>query len=152
VQGSSIPDTINTDEPYPSTLHGAEIPISPSHHQVTPPAVQPLSYSRFPRRARSPLSLSTTVPSSPINLPSSFPPSPLSHPASLYSPRPRKRRNLYIENQGRIGDVWKYLCIERVETLLVSPHLFSPCRFILSYCYLDFPSMVIQMSSQSNVK
>ncbi|KAF9790295.1 hypothetical protein BJ322DRAFT_1207869 [Thelephora terrestris] len=95
-------------------------PPHPKRRKVDPvpnlPALQPISYSRFPRRGRSPLSTDPSLPTS-LNVPqpstSASPP-----PSSFLSiPFPRRRRNVYVENNGRIPSLWKYICVERIETL-----------------------------------
>lgn len=104
-------------------------PPSPKRRKVDPvvnsPALQPISYSRFPRRGRSPLS---TDPSLPTAAPDAQSPAPLSPPTSpsfLSLSFPRRRRNVYTENNGRIPSLWKYICVERIETLYAFPFLLS---------------------------
>ena len=110
-------------------------PPNPKRRKVDPavnsPALQPVSYSRFPRRGRSPLSTDPSLPSSSPSTPTSTDPQPSSAPTSpptspsfLSLPFSRRRRNVYSENNGRIPSLWKYICVERIETLYV--FLFLP--------------------------
>jgi len=98
-------------------------PPNPKRRKVDPvvnsPALQPVSYSRFPRRGRSPLSTDPSLPSSSTSAgpQPSLPPSPPASPSFLSLPFPRRRRNVYTENNGRIPSLWKYICVERIETL-----------------------------------
>lgn len=116
----------------PDADHGLVVsPIQPDDHDDTQPpnpkrrkvdnsvncpALQPISYSRFPRRGRSPLSTDPSLPTYKSDpQPSTSPPT---SPSSFLSlPFPRRRRNVYAENNGRIPSLWKYICVERIETL-----------------------------------
>jgi hypothetical protein len=59
------------------------------------------------------------LPSAPTTVPQpSTPLSPPPSPSSFLSLSfPRRRRNVYTENNGRIPSLWKYICVERIETL-----------------------------------
>ena len=108
---------------HPLDDHDDVQPPNPKRRKVdTPvnsPALQPVSYSRFPRRGRSPLSTDPSLPSSPTDPQPSTSTSPSTSSSFLSIPFPRRRRNVYVENNGRIPNLWKYICVERIETLCV---------------------------------
>jgi len=117
---------VAVDSPPPSLVvddHDDIHPPNPKRRRVdlvvNSPALQPISYSRFPRRGRSPLSTDPSLPSSPTNTDTqpSSPPSPPTPSSFLSLSFPRRRRNVYTENNGRIPSLWKYICVERIETM-----------------------------------
>lgn len=105
------------------------------------PALQPVSYSRFPRRGRSPLSTDPSLPTSSTNPQPSTSTSPPPSSSLFSIPFPRRRRNVYAENNGRIPSLWKYTCVERIETLYVFCPLFSSS-------YLDPPTDITSTDMQ----
>ena len=119
-------DVLVVDSPPPLVPddHDDVQPPNPKRRRVdvvaNSPALQPVSYSRFPRRGRSPLSTDPSLPSSSTDpQPSSASPSPPTSSSYLSLSFPRRRRNVYTENNGRIPSLWKYICVERIETLYV---------------------------------
>jgi len=112
---------VDSPPPLVADDHDDVQPPSPKRRKVdvvaNSPALQPISYSRFPRRGRSPLSTDPSLPSAPTVLQPSTPPSPPTSPSYLSLSFPRRRRNVYAENNGRIPSLWKYICVERIETL-----------------------------------
>lgn len=93
---------------------------------VNSPALQPVSYSRFPRRGRSPLSTDPSLPSTSTDPQPFVPPTPPASSSFVSFPFPRRRRNVYTENNGKIPSLWKYICVERIETLYGFLFLFLP--------------------------
>ncbi|KAF9650227.1 hypothetical protein BDM02DRAFT_3112475 [Thelephora ganbajun] len=119
-------DLVVIDSPPPPLVvddHDDVHPPNPKRRRVdvvvNSPALQPVSYSRFPRRGRSPLSTDPSLPSSstPTDPQPSTPSSPPTSSSFPSLPFSRRRRNVYTENNGRIPSLWKYICVERIETL-----------------------------------
>lgn len=114
-------DVPHTFLPLPADDHDDVHPPSPKRRKVdapaNSPALQPISYSRFPRRGRSPLSTDPSLPSAPTDPKPSTSSSPPPSSPFLSLSFPRRRRNVYAENNGRIPSLWKYICVERIETL-----------------------------------
>ena len=112
---------VDSPPPLVADDHDDVQPPSPKRRRVdvvaNSPALQPISYSRFPKRGRSPLSTDPSLPPVSTDPQPSAPPSPPPSSSFLSLSFPRRRRNVYAENNGRIPSLWKYICVERIETM-----------------------------------